>query len=252
MPAPPSTAPSTLAPPSERVDTTPAVRRLSAALARFAGALVLVWLAVWWVVPAHSFSGPVLYVVDGRDGHGLHLGDLPAALFLVAAFWLAWPVRRDRAPSHATADALRVAAVGALGALSVWWVVPEHEWTGPTIFELLGRRHGVHLLDPLVAVFLGLALLVGRRWWRPVTAGVLVSFALWWAKGSHPSFDGPVILELPRGHVVHRSDPLALLYLAAAAVIGVPWVRRRWDRWQRERRARPLLTSDRPGARRLA
>jgi hypothetical protein len=239
---------STLSPAA--VETAPAVRRLSVALARFAGALVLVWLAVWWVVPKHSFSGPVLSVIDGRDGHGLHLGDLPAVLFLVAAFWLAWPVRRDREPSHATVDALRVAAVGGLGALSVWWVVPEHDWTGPTIFEFMGRKHGAHLLDPLVVVFLAVALVLGWRWWRPVGAGLLVAFAVWWAKGSHPSFDGPVIVELPGGHVLHRSDPLALVFLAVAAVIGVPWVRRRWERWQRERTARPADVSAFAGARR--
>ena len=237
--AEPSDDPRGAAADAPRDSTTVEVRRLTGVLARFLGALLLVWLAVWWVVPPHIFSGPVIWVIDGRDDHGLHLGDLPAALWIVAALWLVWPTRRtgatdpDRPSPHGVLDALRVAAVGGLGALSLFWIVPEHSWSGPTIVDL-GHRHGMHALDPIVALFLGAAVVLGWRWRQPVGAGLLVVFALWWAKGSHASFSGPVIVRW-HGHVLQRSDPVALVFLAAAAVIGIPWLRQRWARIQRER-----------------
>jgi len=209
------------------------MRRVAVWLVRFIGALLLVWLAVWWVVPVHVFSGPVVWVIDGKDGHGLHLGDLPAVLWIVAAFWLAWPTRRGEPPHHGVTNALRVAAVGGLGALSLWWIVPEHTWSGPVIVDL-GRRHGMHLLDPVVVLFLGAAVYLGWRWYQPVGAGLLAVFALWWAKGSHASFSGPVIVRF-HGHVLQRADPLALVFLAFAAILGLPWARERWARFERER-----------------
>jgi hypothetical protein len=231
----------TAAPPSRAVASPePEVRRHAVVVARFLGALLFVWLAVWWVVPPHAFSGPVIWVFDGKDGHGLHLGDLPAALWIVAAVWLVWPTGRGRHPHRATLDALRVAAVGGLGALSLYWIVPEHSWSGPTILDL-GRRHGMHVLDPVVVLFLGAAVAIGWRWWQPVAAGLLATLAVWWAKGSHASFSGPVIARW-HGHVLQRSDPIALVYLAAAGVIGVPWLRQRWERFQRERRESRLAT----------
>lgn len=45
----------------------------------------LVALSWWWVVPAHSFAGPVLVKLTGS--HGVHLGDLPTLLFLAVAAW---------------------------------------------------------------------------------------------------------------------------------------------------------------------
>ena len=45
----------------------------------------LVALSWWWVIPVHSFAGPVL--VKFAPGHGVHLGDLPTLPFLAAAAW---------------------------------------------------------------------------------------------------------------------------------------------------------------------
>lgn len=54
---------------------------------RLAGHLVVVVLVVpltaWWVVPAHSFAGPVVLTLTAS--HGVHLGDLPTLAFLGAA-----------------------------------------------------------------------------------------------------------------------------------------------------------------------
>jgi hypothetical protein len=231
--APSRTVPSPSVPASRSRSLDPEIRRIAVWLVRFIGALLLVWLAVWWVLPVHVFSGPVIWVFDDADQHGLHLGDLPAVLWIVAAFWLAWPTRRGRQAHHGVLDALRVATVGGLGALSLYWIVPGHSWSGPTLFNL-GHRHGMHLLDPVVLLFLGPAVLLGWRWRQPVAAGFLVVFALWWAAGTHASFSGPVIVRW-HGRVLHRSDPIALVFLAAATVIGLPWLRARWDRFQRER-----------------
>jgi hypothetical protein len=49
-------------------------------------------LTAWWVVPHHAFSGRTIYVFS--PGRGLHLGDLPAVLFvLVGLFSLGQVVR---------------------------------------------------------------------------------------------------------------------------------------------------------------
>lgn len=54
---------------------------------RLAGHLVaavaLIVLSAWWVIPLHSFAGPVLVVVT--PGHGIHAGDLPTVAFLALA-----------------------------------------------------------------------------------------------------------------------------------------------------------------------
>jgi hypothetical protein len=49
-------------------------------------ALVLATLTVWWVVPVHAFTGPVLIAFAGLNGdHGVHLGDLPSLVFVAVA-----------------------------------------------------------------------------------------------------------------------------------------------------------------------
>ena len=49
-------------------------------------ALVLAGLSLWWVVPHHSFSGPVVLDLAGPEGaHGVHLGDLPSLVFVAVA-----------------------------------------------------------------------------------------------------------------------------------------------------------------------
>jgi hypothetical protein len=55
-------------------------RRLAAHLAI---AAALVALSGWWVVPLHSFAGPVLLVLT--SSHGVHAGDLPVLAFLAVA-----------------------------------------------------------------------------------------------------------------------------------------------------------------------
>jgi hypothetical protein len=45
----------------------------------------LVTLSAWWVIPLHSFAGPVLLRLT--PGHGVHVGDLPTLPFLAAAAW---------------------------------------------------------------------------------------------------------------------------------------------------------------------
>jgi len=45
----------------------------------------LVALSLWWVIPLHSFAGPIL--VKLTPGHGVHLGDLPTVPFLLVAAW---------------------------------------------------------------------------------------------------------------------------------------------------------------------
>ena len=47
-------------------------------------------------------------------------------------------------------------AVAALGALSVWWVVPLHTFAGPVLLTLTAT-HGVHLGDLAVLAFAALA-----------------------------------------------------------------------------------------------
>lgn len=56
---------------------------------RFAGhvgaACGLLALSLWWVIPLHSFAGPVLLKLT--PGHGVHVGDLPTVPFLLVAVW---------------------------------------------------------------------------------------------------------------------------------------------------------------------
>jgi hypothetical protein len=49
------------------------------------GAGGLVALSLWWVIPLHSFAGPVLLTF--APGHGVHVGDLPTVPFLLVAAW---------------------------------------------------------------------------------------------------------------------------------------------------------------------
>jgi len=55
-------------------------RRLAAHLLAVVG---LVALSVWWVVPLHSFAGPVLLTFTAT--HGVHLGDLAVLAFVLLA-----------------------------------------------------------------------------------------------------------------------------------------------------------------------
>jgi len=49
-------------------------------------ASVLAALTVWWVVPSHTFAGPVVMNFAGPSGdHGVHLGDLPSLAFVLVA-----------------------------------------------------------------------------------------------------------------------------------------------------------------------
>lgn len=60
--------------------------------AHVVGAGALVTLSAWWVIPLHSFAGPVLLTFT--RSHGVHLGDLPAVPLLVVAGWSAVAARR--------------------------------------------------------------------------------------------------------------------------------------------------------------
>ena len=61
-------------------------RRDKVRFAAHLGATVsLVALSLWWVIPLHSFAGPVLLRLT--PGHGVHVGDLPTVPFLLAAAW---------------------------------------------------------------------------------------------------------------------------------------------------------------------
>src|SRR5512133_3611762 len=51
--------------------------RFAAHLGAAAG---LVGLSAWWVIPVHSFAGPVLMTLT--PSHGVHVGDLPTVPFL--------------------------------------------------------------------------------------------------------------------------------------------------------------------------
>ena len=51
--------------------------------AHLGAAAALVVLTGWWLVPLHWFAGPVL--VPLTASHGVHVGDLPALLFLAGA-----------------------------------------------------------------------------------------------------------------------------------------------------------------------
>jgi hypothetical protein len=64
--------------------------------AHLALVVLLVGLTLWWVVPLHTFAGPVLFTLTAS--HGVHAGDLPTVLFLaVAARSLLVVARRGRA-----------------------------------------------------------------------------------------------------------------------------------------------------------
>lgn len=45
--------------------------------------LAMAALIAWWVLPVHAFTGPVLFMF--APGRGVHLGDLPALVFLLVA-----------------------------------------------------------------------------------------------------------------------------------------------------------------------
>ena len=53
--------------------------------AHVGGACGLVALSLWWVIPLHSFAGPVLLTLT--PSHGVHAGDLPTLPFLFVAAW---------------------------------------------------------------------------------------------------------------------------------------------------------------------
>ncbi|MEO5842755.1 MAG: hypothetical protein ABIQ73_16790 [Acidimicrobiales bacterium] len=55
--------------------------------AHVGGACGLVALSLWWVIPLHSFAGPVLLKLT--PAHGVHAGDLPTVPFLFVAAWSA-------------------------------------------------------------------------------------------------------------------------------------------------------------------
>lgn len=52
-------------------------------VAHLAAAVFLVGLSMWWVIPLHSFAGPVLFTF--APGHGVHEGDLVTLFFLAVA-----------------------------------------------------------------------------------------------------------------------------------------------------------------------
>ncbi len=64
--------------------------------AHVAAVVLLVSLTLWWVVPLHTFAGPVLFTLTAS--HGVHAGDLPTLLFLaIAARSVLVVARRGRA-----------------------------------------------------------------------------------------------------------------------------------------------------------
>jgi hypothetical protein len=60
----------------------------------------LVGLSLWWVIPVHSFAGPVMMTF--AQGHGVHFGDLPTVPFLLIAAWSAVAAMRTLEPSPQT------------------------------------------------------------------------------------------------------------------------------------------------------
>ncbi len=183
---------------------------------RAASALALVALTAWWVIPRHSFSGPVLYLVDGDGEHGLHLGDLPAGLYLLSAFWLVWPLARSETSGRRLVDAARIVGVAAILGAALWWVIPRHGWSGPVILGFTGA-HGVHLLDGFAPFFLLAALVVGWPWRHELVAGGLIGVALWWTAGNHGTFSGPVLFWVG-SRAFRRGDLAAFLFLGLAAL----------------------------------
>lgn len=65
-------------------------------VAHLAAASFLVALSLWWVIPLHSFAGPVLFTFT--QTHGVHQGDLPTLLFLAVAARSLWKVVALRRP----------------------------------------------------------------------------------------------------------------------------------------------------------
>lgn len=57
--------------------------------------LACICLSVWWVVPLHSFAGPVLVTLSPR--HGVHAGDLAMFVFVAVALRPVVLAGRDRA-----------------------------------------------------------------------------------------------------------------------------------------------------------
>jgi hypothetical protein len=55
-------------------------RRLAA---HVVAALVLLGVTAWWVLLPHEFAGPVLLTLTRT--HGVHVGDLPSAVFVAVA-----------------------------------------------------------------------------------------------------------------------------------------------------------------------
>jgi hypothetical protein len=55
-------------------------RRLAAHLAVV---VALAGLSIWWIVPLHSFAGPVLVTIT--PAHGVHLGDLAVVAYALLA-----------------------------------------------------------------------------------------------------------------------------------------------------------------------
>jgi hypothetical protein len=53
--------------------------------AHVGAAFGLLALSLWWVIPLHSFAGPVLLKLT--PAHGVHVGDLPTVPFLFVAVW---------------------------------------------------------------------------------------------------------------------------------------------------------------------
>lgn len=73
--------------PGQLLGTEPIRLRRASDKRRLVGHLLAVALLValtgWWVVPAHSFAGPVLVRLSATQG--VHRGDLPVLVFLAVA-----------------------------------------------------------------------------------------------------------------------------------------------------------------------
>ena len=80
----------------------PLVRAVVQAVIVLAGLAVAFVLLFWWVIPTHSFEGPVLVTLS--HSHGIHVGDLTGValtLWIVErTLWLAGRVRLARTPER--------------------------------------------------------------------------------------------------------------------------------------------------------